>query len=129
MDKILVDTNFLLMQFEYGLDVPSELLRISNGPITLLIPSVVMRELDTLAGRNGRRATAARFAIQNLPRLRERFKMEVVESFGAADEWIIKYAQKNHICVATNDVSLRRRLLSLGVAVIAAKGKSKLDYV
>ena len=129
MDKIIVDTNFLLMQFEYGLDVPNELLRIASGPFTLLVPSVVMAELATLAGRNGRRASAARFAIQNLPKLRERFRIEVVESAGAADEWIIKYAQKNHICVATNDVSLRRRLLSLGVAVIAAKGKSKLDYV
>lgn len=129
MDKIIVDTNFLLMQFEYGLDVPSELLRIASGPFTLIIPSVVMKEIGTLAGRNGRRATAARFAIQNLPKLQERFKVEVVESAGPADEWIIKYAQKNHVCVATNDVPLRRRLLSLKVAVIAAKGKSKLDYV
>lgn len=129
MDKVLVDTNFLLMQFEYGLDVPSELLRIADGPFSILIPSVVMDELGTLAGRNGKRAAAARFALQNLPKLRARFRVEVLPSFGAADEWIIKYAQKNQVCVATNDVPLRRRLLLMGVAVIAAKGKSKLDFV
>ena len=50
-------------------------------------------------------------------------------SGGQVDDWIIKYAQKNGVCVATNDVPLRRRLLSYGMQVIAMKSKSKLDFV
>ena len=132
MDKILVDTNMLLSQFEYAFDMPGELLRIAAEPFTLIIPSVVMNELETIAGKTGKKASAARFALQNLPRIKVMFPVEVASAQdfpSRADDWILKYAQKNHSCVATNDVALRRRLLALGVPVIAVKGKSKLDYV
>ena len=132
MQKILIDTNMLLSQFEYAYDLPGELRRIATEPFTLVIPSAVMAELHALAGKTGKRASAARFALQNLPRIKMMFPVEVVEEHGfpaRADDWIFKYAQKNHSCVATNDVELRRRLLALGVPVIAVKGKSKLDYV
>jgi rRNA-processing protein FCF1 len=132
MQKILIDTNMLLSQFEYAYDLPGELLRIAAEPFTLVIPSVVMTELNTIAGKTGKKASAARFALQNLPKIKGLFPVEVADEQGfpsRADDWIFKYAQKNHSCVATNDVALRRRLLALGVPVIAVKGKSKLDYV
>jgi len=132
MQKILIDTNMLLSQFEYAYDLPGELRRIASEPFTLVIPSVVMTELRTIAGKTGKKASAARFALQNLPRIKSLFPVEVADEKGLsarADDWIFKYAQKNHSCVATNDVALRRRLLALGVPVIAVKGKSKLDYV
>jgi rRNA-processing protein FCF1 len=129
MDKIVADTNFLLSQFEHGLDVPSELLRISSAPFAFIIPSVVMVELRAIAGKTGKRAAAARFALQNMEKWRARFSVQEAESSGRADDWIFKYAQKNKVAVATNDVPLRRRLLALGVPIIGVKGKSKLDYV
>ncbi|MFA6907319.1 MAG: PIN domain-containing protein [Candidatus Micrarchaeia archaeon] len=132
MQKILIDTNMLLSQFEYAYDLPGELRRIASEPFTLVIPSAVMAELGTIAGKTGSKASAARFALQNLPRIKTLFPVEVAEERGfpaRADDWIFKYAQENHSCVATNDVALRRRLLALGVPVIAVKGKSKLDYV
>lgn len=129
MQKILADTNFLLMQFEYAIDIVSELRRISDGPITLLVASETMNEIRALAGKTGRKAAAARFVLQNLGKIKEKFPVETVESSGRVDEWIIKYAQNNRICVATNDVPLRRRLLALDLPVIAMKGKSKLDFV
>ncbi|MEM2137736.1 MAG: DUF188 domain-containing protein [Candidatus Anstonellaceae archaeon] len=129
MKKIVADTNFLLMPFEYGVDLAGELQRIVQGPLTLQIPSVVFAELRMLEGKTGKNAAAARFFLQNLEKFRSRFAVEEVESSGAADEWILKYAQKNSITVATNDIPLRKRLLALGVPVIAMKGKSKLDFV
>ena len=132
MQKILIDTNMFLSQFEYAYDMPGELLRIASEPFTLVIPSVVMIELNTIAGKTGNRAAAARFALQNLPKIKMLVPVEVAAEQGfpaRADDWIFKYAQKNQSCVATNDVALRRRLLALGVPVIAVKGKSKLDYV
>ena len=129
MKKILADTNFLLMQYEYGIDMPGELLRIINGPFELLIPSGAAGELKMLSGRTGRRSAAARFVLANMEKLTSHFAVNVVPSAGPVDEWIIKYAQKNRVCVATNDVPLRRRLLACGTQVIAMKGKSKLDFV
>jgi rRNA-processing protein FCF1 len=127
--KVIVDTNFLLMQFEYGVDMPSELRRIIHSPITLVIPSVTMDELSMLSGGKGNSAMAARFVLQNMDKLRKAFTIEVAPSAGKADEWIIKYAAQNLLCVATNDVPMRKRLLALGLPVIAMKGKSKLDFV
>ena len=132
MQKIIIDTNMLLSQFEYAYDMPGELRRIASEPFTLIIPSTVMAELEMFAGKTGKKAAAARFALQNLPKIKTLFPVEVADEPGfpaRADDWIFKYAQKNHSCVATNDVALRRRLLGVGVPVIAVKGKSKLDYV
>jgi rRNA-processing protein FCF1 len=129
VERILLDTNFLLSQFEYGLDLRFELLRIANGPVTLVLPSKVMDEIKALSGKTGKRAMAARFALQNFSKFEEKFAIETVESSGPVDDWIIKYAQKNKICVATNDAQLRRRLLAVGARTLAIKSKSKLDYV
>lgn len=127
--KIIADTNFLLSQFEYGIDLPFELQRVVGEPFQLVLFTGVLRELSTLAGRNGKRAAAARFVVNNLPKLRMLFNIVEEQSDGKVDEWIIKYARKNTISVATNDLLLRRRLLGMEVPVIAMKGKSKLDYV
>ena len=127
--KIVADTNFLLMPLEYGIDLAGELQRIVNGPLTLLVPSVVVAELRMLAGKTGRRAAAARFFLQNLEKFGKHFPVEEIPSNGTADGWILKHAWKNGFTVATNDVPLRKRLLASGVPVIAMKGKSKLDYL
>lgn len=128
MKKIVTDTNFLMMPFEHGVDLVGGLLRLINGPITLLLPSGVVSELRTLSGRRGRRAQAARSALASIGNLRAHFKVEEVESEGAVDEWIIKYAGKNKFPVATNDVVLRGRLRALGVPVVAMLSKAKLDF-
>ena len=109
--------------------MPSELRRIADGPFELVVCTGTMRELSTIAGRTGKRAAAARFVINNLPKLRTLYNIVEVTSEGKVDEWIIKYARENEISVATNDIPLRKRLLGMEVPVIAMKGKSKLDYV
>ena len=128
MKKIIVDTNFLMMPFEHGVDPIGELLRLINEPLTLVLPSGVLLELRTLSGRTGRRAQAARSALLSIEKLKAHFKVEEVESTGAVDGWIIKYASKNKILVATNDVPLRSRLRALGVPVVAMLSKAKLDF-
>ena len=129
MKKIVVDTNFLAIPFEYGVDLPTELQRIVHGPITLVISSGTMDELRTLAGRGGRKAAGARFVLQNMGLLESKFDVEIARSTGKVDNWIIKFAKENPVSVATNDAPLRRRLLALGVPVIVMKGKSKLEFV
>jgi rRNA-processing protein FCF1 len=118
-----------MSQFEYGVDLRSELVRIVHGPIELLIPTGALAELRFHSGKGGKKASAARFVLQNIGSYRRYFSAADVESAGALDEWILKYAVENHVCVATNDVPLRARLLASGVQVIAVKGKSKLDFV
>lgn len=120
----------MLMPYEYGVDLPGELLRISNAPFALQIASGTLQEIRALAGKTGRRSAAARFVLGNLGKIKQRFGVEEIQSSGPVDDWIIKYSSENkETCVATNDIPLRKRLLALGVPVIAMKGKSKLDFV
>jgi len=128
MKKIIIDTNFLMMPFEHGVDSIGELLRLMHEPTTLIIPSGVLEELLTLGGKTGRRAQAARSAFTSIEKLKAHFKVETVKSTGAVDGWIIKYAHENRNLVATNDVPLRRQLRALGVPVVAMKSKAKLDF-
>jgi len=95
MKKILADTNFLITQYEYRVDLPSELRRIVHEPITLVIASGAMDELKTLAGRAGKKASGARFVLQNMGRLREKFTVEIAPSRGEVDGWIFKFAKEN----------------------------------
>ena len=129
MRKIIVDTNFLLMPYEYRLDMVSELRRIIHSPITLVVSQGTLNEIATLAGRNGRRAAAARFVESNMDKFKSAFEFEIVPETGAVDKWILKYAQEKLLTVATNDVPLRKRLLAKGVPVIVMKGKSKLEFI
>lgn len=129
MQKIIVDTNFLLMPFEYGIDIIGELRRIVHEPITLIISTGTDAELRTLAGRTGKRASAARAVLRTMDVLGQKFTIKSVKSSGEVDRWIIKFVQENSVCVATNDIPLRKRLVASGVPVISMKGKSKLDFV
>ncbi len=129
MRKIIVDTNFLLMPYEYRIDLVSELRRIVHSPITLVISRGALNEIATLSGRHGRRAAAARFVESNMEKFKSAFEFEIVPDTGAVDKWILKHAQENLLTVATNDIPLRKKLLAKGVPVIAMKGKSKLEFV
>jgi len=129
MRKIVVDTNFLLMPYEYRIDLVSELRRIIHSPITLVVSQGTLNEISMLSGRAGRKAAAARFILSNMEKFKSAFGFEIAPDTGAVDKWILKHAQENLLTVATNDVPLRKRLLAKGVPVIAMKGKSKLEFV
>ncbi|MEM4633859.1 MAG: hypothetical protein QW275_01765 [Candidatus Anstonellaceae archaeon] len=129
MRKILLDTSFILLQFEDRLDIRSQLQNLLPEPTTLLLASGVFEELKTLAGKTGKKSTAARFAIQNLEKIFEGFRLEKVQSKGPVDEWILNYAQKNNLTVATNDATLRSRLKEAGIPVISSRSRVKLDFV
>ncbi|VVB99319.1 Uncharacterised protein [uncultured archaeon] len=129
MRKILVDTNFLLMQYEYGIDLPGELMRIINGPFVLLVASGTFNEVKILAKRAGKKAMAARFILSNIDKIKEKFGVETIPSEGAVDDWIIKYARNNEVTVATNDLRLRARLRGIKVPVIGMKSKAKLEFI
>lgn len=128
MKKIVVDTNFLLLPVEYRIDLHSELLRIADGPLEIILPSGVISELRMLSGKTGRRALAARFALQLVAKWRAEGRIEEMASTGRTDGWIVRYAAKNDVYVATNDISVLKRVLSFGRKVISLQGKSKLAF-
>jgi rRNA-processing protein FCF1 len=127
MAEVLMDTNFLLVPYQFKLDVFSELERLLDGPFTLVVPSCVVRELRGIAKRAGGTGAAARFALKLLESRGE--KAKTVESGLAVDDWLFEYAKANRAVVCTSDSGLKRRLKAERLRVVGLRGKSKVGFV
>jgi rRNA-processing protein FCF1 len=110
---VIIDTNALIMQVEYRINIEDELAQLL-GSYEILIPTMVLEELHGIRDKHAK--TALKVA--------ERYRM--IESVKKGDEAIISLADKLHAIVITNDRELRRRLISKGHRVIYIRQRSYL---
>ncbi len=120
---VIVDTNALMMQFQYYLELESELQRVMPGAFRVVVPEAVLEELERLMEENeGKKAEEARLAIE----LAHTF--EVTESEKGGDEAIIELASKmEDAVVVTNDKLLRARLRAKGIPNVHMRSKAFLS--
>lgn len=123
--KVVLDTNFLLVPYQFGLDIFIEIERILEVPHEFIVPSGVVAELEGLGKGKGKEGAAARFALKLLGA----HKCTSVESAGNVDGWILEYAPSEGALVATNDRSLRNRLKKRGVKVISLRSRASIGVV
>ncbi|HET7323168.1 MAG TPA: twitching motility protein PilT, partial [Halococcus sp.] len=102
--RVLMDANALMMPVECNVRVFDELSRLVSNP-ELLVPQAVLRELDSLAGGNGKEATAASVGRD----LAERCRV-IEHDEPHADDACVELAQTCEF-VCTNDRPLRERIL------------------
>ncbi|MFQ3475275.1 twitching motility protein PilT [Halonotius sp. F2-221B] len=117
-----LDTNALMMPVECDIRVFDELDRLFGPAAELVVPSVVLDELDSLAGGHSEAATAASVGKDLAGRCR------VVETnVSYADDAIVELATDGELdYVVTNDAPLRDRLRSHGVHVVSRQGETTL---
>ena len=121
---IILDTNFWLMPFEYRVDIISGLENLFEyAPFLILVPSAVLDELKMMAGEKGKRAVAAKSAMNLVNDLIEKKKAELVVERGKADGIIITLALQRGAWVATNDTPLRFRLKDKEIKTVILKDK------
>jgi rRNA-processing protein FCF1 len=125
MRKVILDTNFLLLPYQFRLDVFSEIERALDEPKELLVPSVVLEELRRLAARRNR---AAKLGLAMLEQKMKEGKVQAVKSSGKADDWIAGNAEKLDAVVCTNDIGLRKRLLRKA-KMLVLRNRSHLELV
>lgn len=120
---VVVDTNALMMQFQYYLELESELERVMPGKFDVVVPDSVIDELEKLVEENnGKQAEEARLAIE----LAETF--EIVEVDEEGDEAIIELASSlDDSVVVTNDKLLRARLRAKGIPNVHMRSKAFLS--
>jgi len=122
---ILLDSNFLLIPPEEGVDIFAELERLLGLPRCLL-PTPVLEELKRL--REGAAPSEAR-KIDLALRLADRCELleaELREGEGV-DSLLLRLAKDMRCPVATNDGELRRRLRREGIPVIYLRQRSHLE--
>ena len=112
---VLLDTNALLMPFQFRVNLETELGRLM-GSADITIPSPVWTELEFLAERD----RDARAALQLAARYR------VIEAPGSADDALLALASSLRAVVVTNDQPLLDRLRAASIPRIFLRSRNHL---
>ena len=118
--KVIIDTNGLMVQAQFGVDIFDELCRL--GYDECIVPSAVADELKMLEKKlkgNDKIALAVAECLSK--------RCRVVEAPGKADDVILGMAKELQSPVFTNDSQLRKRLRIEGIRTIFLRSKHKLD--
>ncbi len=124
---VILDTNFLLVPFQFKIDIFSELEYLLEISHSLVISSNSIAELKRLGAKKGRHGTSARLALKMLDANKE--KIKIVRSTRLVDDWIVDFATKKGAIVCTNDSALRRRLKENDIKTVTLKGKERIGFV
>ena len=125
MEKIILDTNFLMIPIQFRVDIFSELNRICNFNYELFVFDQTINELKSIIVKDSKHKRAAQFALK-LIKLKN---IEIIKSGSKdVDSLILENTSKDTI-VATQDINLRRELLKKGVSVILLRQKKYLELI
>ena len=119
---VILDTNAILMCFEYSIDLDNEILNLV-GKCKIIIPKPVYDEINILAKKG--RENKKNKAIGSL-KLIKNYKIISFECNLSVDEAVLYYAKKLDAYVVTNDIELRKKLKIESIPVIYLRGKQRL---
>jgi rRNA-processing protein FCF1 len=123
--KVILDSNFLMIPFQFNLDIFQEIEYILQKKVDFVVPSAVKTELTAISSRGGEGAPEASLALQLASRCRV---VDVtLEPKETVDDAIVKASQKLGAVVATTDIDLKKRLRDINVPVVYLREKSKLE--
>ena len=115
MTTVILDTNALMMPFQFGINLDLELERLF-GSFEILVPSPVVRELRSLAPTDNIARSALRLAR----------KYKTVESEGETDKVLVDLAKGRHAVVVSNDKLVIRSLEREGLPYVRLRSRSHL---
>lgn len=115
MTTVILDTNALMMPFQFGVNLDLELERLF-GSFEILVPSPVVRELTSLAPKDRIARSALRLAR----------KYKTVESEGQTDKVLVDLAKDLHAVVVSNDKLVIRSLEREGLPYVRLRSRSHL---
>ena len=125
--KVIIDTNFFLLPYQYKIDIFGELEHLLEVHHQYVISTKTIRELEELAKNKGKKGAAAKLALKIIEINKAR--MEVIPSGMFVDKWIAKHAVETGAMVCTNDKQLKNKLKENDIRVISLKGKKHLGFV
>ena len=121
---IILDTNFLLIPIEFGVDIFHEIEQIFPSPYELGVVDGTINELENIiAYGRGKDKEAARVGKSLLPA--KSIRILSMGGCRSVDEALVHWG-KNGATIATQDKDLKRVLKSLGVPRIVLRKKSHL---
>ncbi len=125
MRKILLDTNFLLIPYQFRVDIFTQIDRIMHSQYKIFVLDKSVEELrKIIKEQKGKSKDAAKVALK----LAAIKNIGIVKTQGdnKTDDAIIDLSSKSSYIVATQDKDLKRRLINLGIGVIVLRQKKIL---
>jgi len=121
---VILDTNFLMVPFQFRVDILSEIARICDFSHKVAVLDRSVEELGKIMReQKGRHRAAAGFALQFLKK--KGLKIIRTHSQKSADDLLAEHAEKGAI-IATQDAELKRRVRQKGGRIIFLRGKKFL---
>jgi len=119
---VLLDTNAIMMMFEFHVNIDDELTRLL-GSYRLFVPERVLKELKTLSSLGkGKQRRLAKASLQ----LASIYEIYTGFSDLDGDDAVIAAAEESSGIVVTNDRELRKRLREKHIPSIFLRGKHHL---
>ena len=124
MVKVILDSNFLLVPFQFRIDIFEELNNLL-GKAEPIVLSTTIEELKKMAEKSPIKKRMQFSAALKLTEKCETLEVERRRS-ESYDDVILRVAGKLKVPVATNDAELRKRLRSAGLATVYMRQKARL---
>ncbi len=118
---VVLDTNMLLVPYQFGVDIFEEIQRILPGVKVYTIPQVI-KEIEKLSRGNLNERLGAKIA----KRLLERVEVLPVDETLPTDTILVELAKDGYV-IATNDRLLRKRVREVGGYTIYLRERSHLE--
>lgn len=126
MKHILLDTNFLLIPYQFHVDIFEEIKRIMDEQYDLVTLDAVIDELDKLqeteSGRDKKAASIGKQLVKA-----KGVRVLKTEKNLNTDKLIVNQAKNPDFIVATQDKGLKRLLKANGVRLIVLRSKKYLE--
>ena len=123
--KILLDTNFLLIPHQFGVDIFTQIDRIMHFQYKIFVLDKSIEELkNIIMGQKGKNRDAAKVALKLIAI--KNIGIIKAESDKKTDEVIVELSRKDNYIVATQDKDLKRSLINHGIEVIVLRQKKIL---
>ncbi len=118
--RVILDSNFLMMPFQFGVDIFAELERILDVKYEIYVTNGVLKELERLSRSEGKTSKYAKEALGMAEKLRaiETKSLDV-------DEGLLELALQGAV-ICTNDKALRERIRKSKSSVIYLRQKKYL---
>lgn len=122
MRNVVLDTNALLLPYQFGINIEKELNRLL-GICRIIVPVSVIKEIEKIASQSGGAARAARLGLNII----KKRGFQIMETDMDGDDGVIDVALKMNAAVVTNDKELKKRAKEFSLPIIYLRGENKLE--
>ncbi len=122
MRAVVLDTNALMMPYQFGINIEKELNRLL-GMCRIIVPRTVVEEMEKLAEREGQIGRAAKLGLSII---RKR-GFRLVETENPGDDGVIEIALKMEAAIVTNDKELKKKAKKYNLPIIYLREGNRLE--